>query len=370
MPSFRRVALLFAASVAVVACNNNKGAVEVKAQPELFADMCAQLFSCGCQEYPYADEEQCRHVNAVDYAGVEASAKAAGLTVDFNCLLSRMPVSQFECKTLSELIEEEEAAEGPTCNYCSLAYGTSELGQPCVEYGLFDDCAAGLACRDGVCVDPCAPLGEGDDCFFSDLDCGPGLYCNFDTGVCERLAGEGEPCASEFDCAEGLYCDFGAEVCVDLPELGEPCPNFVCAPGLECASSDMGGLVCGPLPGLGEPCDLDCQEPYVCAYDFDTDMAVCSELGKAGDSCLFVPCGPALGCDPNTDTCQPYPGPGQPCFDYECADGAYCDWLLDVCRALPGEGEPCADGYLCADGLECDSDDVCQPERPLICEVW
>lgn len=135
--------------VPLFACKN-----EVELRTELFTDMCTQIFSCGCQEYPYVDLAQCEEVNAVDYAGIEAAAAAAGVTVDAACLISTFPASKYQCKTESEVYEDE----GPTgCAPCSVAYGDVPAGQACLEYDYFDNCAQGLACRRNVCVDPCAP---------------------------------------------------------------------------------------------------------------------------------------------------------------------------------------------------------------------
>lgn len=337
---------------------------EVELRTGLFTEMCTQTFSCGCKEYPYLDIAECEQVNAVDYAGIEASAQAAGLVVDTACLLSQAPVAQYQCKTGSEVYEEGD--EAPACSSCSIAYGGVPVGQACRAYDYFDDCAPGLACRSGLCVDPCAPLQAGDECYYSFIECDEGLYCDFTTEVCIELPGAGQPCTDW--CAEGLFCDFETEVCLKYPGQGEPCPDFNCAAELECTfSEDAADYVCLPLPGAGDPCVYACAGDLYCATDPDTFESVCVTPGKQGDSCVFAPCEPFFVCGAN-DTCREPPGPGESCMGTYCSDAAYCDFDNDVCKALPDAGEPCFEGYACAPGLLCGDDDTCGAESPLICE--
>jgi hypothetical protein len=336
---------------------------EIELRTELFTEMCNQVFSCGCQEYPYLDIAECEQINAIDYAGIEASAKAAGLVVDTACLLSRFPISQYQCRTWSEVYDGND--EAPTCSSCSVAYGAVPLGQACRAYENFDDCSPGLACRGGVCVDPCAPLQAGDECFSQLIECDEGLYCDFATEVCVELPGAGQPCTDR--CTEGLYCDFETEVCLKYPGQGQPCPDFTCAAELECTySDDEADYVCLPLPGAGDPCYLECAGDLYCATDPETFEGLCVVPGKKGDSCLLAPCGPTLVCGAD-DTCRETPGPGEPCMGTYCSDAAYCDFDNDVCKALPDVGEPCYEGYGCAPGLLCGADDTCGVEPPLIC---
>lgn len=338
---------------------------EVELRTGLFTDMCSQIFNCGCQEYPYDDIAQCEQVNAVDYAGIEASAKAAGVTVDAACLLTTFPVSKYQCKTGSEVYEDE----GPTgCASCSVAYGDIPAGEACLEYDYFDNCAPGLACRGGACVDPCAPLTLGNECSPGLDECGKGLFCDYETYTCAKLPGAGQPCTNT--CDEGLYCDFDASVCLKYPGAGQPCPNFECAEGLSCSYEEGApDYTCQPLPGKGESCDFtSCAGDLYCSTDPDTFEGTCVDYGAKGQSCLQAPCGANLACGAD-DKCQDPPGPGEPCGGTSCSEVAYCDYEIEICKALPGEGESCYDGYACAPGLLCGSDELCQTEQPLICEL-
>lgn len=365
MSSLRRSVFLLAAALAPLpACKTEEA---VKTHPELFSEMCAQLFSCGCREFPYADVAQCEQVHAVDYAGIEAAAQAAGLTVDVECMIARLPVSEYQCMTASQVFDDEGAPQ-ETCSYCSIAYGVGEAGQPCVQYGSFDDCKSGLACRAGRCVNPCLPLAEGEDCWSEDVNCAPGLHCDIDVGICVRLPVEGQPC--ELECAQGLYCDQESSMCVKPPGAGEPCPDFECATGLACTFSEAAGEnVCSQPPGLGEPCDTVCMDPLFCAFDFDTGVGECVQPGKDGEPCDLAPCEEGLVCPIDTSVCQGPPGPGETCVDGSCADSAYCNFDTDVCDPLPGPGETCLEGFYCADGFECDLEGVCQAEQALVCEL-
>lgn len=338
---------------------------QVELRTGLFTDMCTQIFSCGCKEYPYADIAQCEQVNAVDYAGIEASAEAAGLTVDTICLLNSAPVSKYQCKTGSEVYEDE----GPTgCERCAPAYGDVAVGEACLEYDYFDNCAPGLACRGGACVDPCAPLVLGDECSPGADECGKGLFCTFETYTCVKLPGAGQPCTDT--CEEGFYCDFDTSVCLKYPGLGQPCPNFECAGDLACSYEEgAADYTCQPLPGKGQSCDFGlCAGDLYCLTDPDTFEGVCVSLGAKGQSCSLAPCSGELVCGPS-DTCQDPPGPGEPCGGTSCSETAYCDYEIEICKALPGVGESCYDGYGCALGLLCGEGDVCEQEQPLICEL-
>lgn len=308
---------------------------------ELFADVCTRMFACDCREYPYKDLSECQDRQAIEFAGLAASAEAAGLAVDTDCLLSRFTVSQFECRTGSDVYGGED---DPACWYCSVVHGDVALAQPCTEYEAFDDCAAGLVCSHGLCVDPCAPLQIGDPCDASGdswlAHCDEGLQCDGETDRCVALPRVGEACDGH--CADGLYCD-DDDVCRRQPGNGDPCPDYNCAEGLGCNfDAEAGEDVCRPVVGVGQPCDArECADELDCV----TDPVTLEE------------------------TCQPDPGPGEPCRWGFCARGAYCDDLTDVCKAMPGLGEACVDRYPgCADKLECSEDSVCEPESPLVCD--
>lgn len=301
---------------------------------DLFSAGCAQLFSCGCSDYEFVDAAQCEQIYAVQYAGVVGSAEAAGLTVDEGCLQKDNFYITLACKKPSDL--PDEPVTPAECSYCSLAHGTVALDQPCVDYGDLSDCAQGLLCFDGVCVDPCAKLKAGESCGYAFDNCEDGLFCDFDN-VCAKVAAEGEPCDGP-PCADGLVCAYDLMTesgeCRTPRGQGQDCSGNDCAAGLVC-SLDSG--TCESLPGDGEPCDFsDCADGLVCDYDTATNTTLCGPVPKVGEDC--------------TSTCE---------------DGALCSFD-GFCIAEPGAGQPCYQS-LCAPGLECGEMEVCVAEQAQVC---
>ncbi len=314
------------ALVAAPACKPE----ETPLRTELFSEGCAQLFSCGCAEYEFADADQCAQVQAVQYAGLEASAEAAGLTIDLACLQQENIYLELACKKQSDFPEDGPSEDA--CNYCNLVHGAVAAGQPCVDYGDINDCAQGLFCLDSVCVDPCAKAKLGESCrdFFG--DCEDGLFCDFDSGLCAQPAGLGEDC-EDSPCDEGLKCVFGE---FDAPPLckapvgaGQPCSGGdECAEGLGC---DFDTGTCEPLPGAGESCNFsDCAGDLFCNYDPDTGEGTCGPLPKIGEPCQG-PCEEGATCPFDTQVCVALPGTGQPCLEFSCAKGSECDGATEMC---------------------------------------
>lgn len=335
----RRLAIL-ALAVLPLSCRDK----EEPLRTDLFADVCAQIFSCTCDEYPFADANQCEQVYAVQYAGIAASAEAAGLTVDDECIKSDSDeVFELGCKTPSEYFNDDAPPDDgpPQCSYCSTAYGTVAAGQPCLDYGEFSDCARGLLCHAGACLDPCAPIAAGQPC----LDV-PGT------------------------CAEGLFCNFELDRCEPPAQLGESCETTYCAADLVC-TFDGNAYTCEQAAGPGEPCDFEsCQPGLDCVFDPNGDTATCQTPAGAGESCEFKTCADDLFC--NDDgmggyVCGTPPKVGETCT-FTCVDGAYCDYdgVDGVCKPLPGEGQPCIE-FECTIGFECSEDEICVAEEPLIC---
>jgi hypothetical protein len=276
---------------------------------DLFSEGCAQLFSCDCNEYGYADAAQCEEVQAAQYAGLLAIADAEDLEVDESCVKQNDIYLMLGCKKFSE-ISGEGSLGTALCDYysCSVAYGTVAVGQPCVEYGAISDCAQGLTCWDKICVDLCQP------------------------------AMLGEPCDGLHGCAEGQFCSPEDLLCRKTSGVGEPCISSVCAEGLTCSILPGEDSVCVALSGIGESCDFsECAEGLACKYDEDAGIATCGPLPKIGEACQS-----------------------------SCEEGAICEYD-GVCVALPGVGDSCL-GFACAKGLMCDDSNVCTPEQSLICD--
>jgi len=165
---------------------------------------------------------------------------------------------------------------------CQLVHGDRQAGEPCEMGGqLINDCASGLLCTQGTCVDLC--------------NGGP-------TGPFARA---GDSCL-ERDCAVELDCDPATQRCQPLPAEGEPCPLGRCRTGMFCEPAMIGGEPrCTAPIGVGGPC-------------------------SGHDQCesLYCPAG----------FCRPSPGEGESCADRRvCGRGLQCE--LDEC--VPGDAMVC-----------------------------
>lgn len=130
-------------------------------------------------------------------------------------------------------------------------------------------------------------------------------------------------CSKDLGCFVTSY-DECVATCVADAKLGEDCSIIPCADGLACNDTER----CeSQSRTLGESCE-DC---YRC-------------------------CGPGLGCDYKTDSCE-YRwsrAPGQSCSeDFECEENLYCDRGTCTQQTVVGEGQRCGDGNRCSEGLFC-----------------
>jgi hypothetical protein len=115
-------------------------------------------------------------------------------------------------------------------------------GEPCLQGG----CAEGFFCDGELCQ---APPGPGEQCPLG--ICTEDAIC--DAGICRAIPGEGQRCLLS-TCAEGLVCDTADDTCRRLPGAGQPCVNGQCVEGARCVFDVMGIGVCEPLAGNGQPC--------------------------------------------------------------------------------------------------------------------
>ena len=209
-----------------------------------------------------------------------------------------------------------------------------------------DPCVAGAHCENFVCV---ADLDAGAACAGKSLRaCGDGAACLCaDPAACSTEAdyacrpthAEGEACNMALDCGEGLFCNFDDEG--------------------RCSARGGLGAVCGHSLGA-------CQHPFVCVEGkCAADEPTVAELPllDEGQSCLesgSCPLGTACTCENENCTekrCLPAPGLGESCealmaaniTPFACSEGL-CDILTDYTCVLPAAaGEPCpVDGLTLA----------------------
>ncbi|MCA9653280.1 MAG: hypothetical protein KC501_25420 [Myxococcales bacterium] len=248
----------------------------------------------------------------------------------------------------------------PMCaRYCAIYYGTKQLGDACEAIDeLVSDCAQGLACHEGRCVEPCAAIGgrqEGEACADPDGglgmfdDCAQGLACSWSTGTCEALAAEGHSCFA-LECAEGLSCSWQTETCIPRATEGHSCSFSECAEGLSCGSQTE---TCVPLATEGHSCeDRSCAEDLYC--DFLPEGRRCRSYVAEGGSCANDRCEDELFCN-ESSRCQAPPGEGEPCLlGSICEQGLQCDFEADRCAEPPPIGAACVQGE-CALGAWCET---------------
>lgn len=233
--------------------------------------VCDAVVDCNC-EYPGGSA----YDHCVSQLGVGGSTEAElnkveGLSFDGACAQEQIDrIGSLGCGVF--VPDPNAKCERP----CKVWHGPMGTGATCTTINGYDNCAQGLTCDGGVCVNPCAEpdlpsIGE---------SCAPGFGCEegawCDTAsmplvpTCKALPSAGEPClAAEFGyaCGEGLQCDLSdadAPVCATLPGEGEECPDGICGENLLCDTS-AAPAVCATAPALGETCSLGiCAAPNLC----------------------------------------------------------------------------------------------------------
>jgi hypothetical protein len=264
--------------------------------------------------------------------------------------------------------------------------------------------AAGRATYDAQAAGDCI-MGYGTSACDQANDGQPSVCATVTTG----LSATGASCAIGAECASG-YCAIpgGSStcptgMCADLPAAGQPCPDFVCAAGARCDSTD---LMCRAFVQQGGACnagygecasDLDCVpnagfsgpgtcQPMIadgaaCTPSGGTSYPIgCVELGDfcsadsktcirrrtAGESCNpnDLGCANALVCT-SQHTCMLEPTVGQPCTA-QCSDASFCDPDTHTCTAFLRNGATCTSPFDCA-SYNCDTATSTCVEWPPIC---
>ena len=343
------------------------------------------------------------HCNSVEACGCEGELSAATCTED---LTDRWNLRvrggeerklQYDAECFDRLTADVErygcaisGGQSPLCSqFCALYHGDQQLGSSCEAVDtLVSDCAQGLLCSEGTCVDPCTVLGgrlRDEPCLTDNGngiydDCAAGLVCDWGLGTCQPLGEEGEPCRSgNISCASGLTCNWESGLCVTAPGEGERCDNLDCADGFDCDWQD-GVRFCVAEAGEGEDCsntrcgdDLFCNDfnrcqfapgadeqclwGNICAFglacDFDSNR--CVTLPVAGEQCLFNQCAAGSFCLTNADdpegTCTEPAANGEMCMGHSQCVSGYCP--NGFCWPRSGAGDSCTNGELCAAGLVC-----------------
>ncbi|WP_170135656.1 hypothetical protein [Nannocystis exedens] len=259
--------------------------------------------------------------------------------------------------------EEAELAGQAACN--AILRGTMVENGPCLlsvecapQEAATMVCGFDPSCSEACCLGGCrrlASLSIGTPCN-GNSRCQEGSFCGRDanTGmftVCTAKQPVGAACLGSDECDAEGYCDFNTGECRALAGEGEPCSDFGdggCRPGLYCADPGyLGNGRCYAFAPLGGACLADW-------------YLGCSALGSV--------------CDPQGEQCVVAPGPGESCADRPCGLTSSCEWYSQECVALAREGEPCGDSIRCAGALQCDGWDPASarcraPEVTGVCAV-
>jgi hypothetical protein len=182
-----------------------------------------------------------------------------------------------------------------------------------------NDCLAGFACENNVCMDRRVPCETGSDCPH-------GFTCFFpsaDQRFCRRIT---RPCADHLDCLVlGVPCGdadgVGAKEC--MPALMPNTPGAVSCDPTQCmqeaapvceSAVEGTGAVCGRF-GLCASVDdcVDCASVDDCVDGFDFE---CRDLwGDGRAECVLWPgsCGDSSECGPRSVCASPRPGAPPAC---------------------------------------------------------
>jgi hypothetical protein len=358
---------------------------------------CATLFSCTCETYAdYTTEAECVTAERAGWDQVFASATAAGLTYDGECVGCLI---EFFSEDLVCSADLGVFATGCPKTSCSMFHGSAAEGESCTPFGVSaGTCASGLWCNPSsrVCqawqcagqpAETDAP-GLGESCLegFGWKSCEPRdeVVCDVaGSGQCERIPGRDQPCVAG-KCQAGLVCflEFPGptDVCTDPVQQGGECHwDAACDDNLYCVlpnGSAQGGT-CEPLIANGASCRSHglCQSGY-CRGLFTSGGAggTCAPVPGNGEGCDGI-CAAGFACVESEfpATCRPAGGAGQPCRNErdvaDCDDGLFC--YGSRCIEPAALGDDCqATSGLCEVGSQCNPTTMkCEASAALICDV-
>jgi hypothetical protein len=331
---------------------------------------CEGRTACECGDAQETDV--CTQSQETTWEARRRAASSRGLVYDGDCVASDVEALE------GAACEWPEAGADHECHaYCAIFHGDRDVLESCEAYDdRTSDCAHGLLCASGTCVDPCTVLtglGAGEVCrgpSGDELDrCADGLVCSFDTNRCGTGLDAGASCYDGGLCGEGLYCAYdefgGSAFCTPEPQAGQPCGNGgQCGEGLQC---DWNTALCRGPAALGESCEsVSCEQGLVC----DFSINACAVPPALGQPCPFGDCAEGSWCDNSImpqALCVAVAPDGQPCTGHSRCESGYCP--AGYCLPRPALGENCSELFVCAEGLACDGA-TCKPSRtkgPAVC---
>jgi len=245
----------------------------------LARQICAGFYQCSCPANgEFASEAEC--VDQLD-SDLQASIDTwldAGASWNADCAGQMLAAwSTWEC--LGPGLARREAAYDP--RVCPIVKGNRPVGSDCSTSQIGDDCAEGLVCISGVCVETVVPVPIGDVCEYDwqELPCAADSWCAYDDNseqrICQPLPSVGDSCdwSEGYLCGPGsldLVCNGETLICEPGPAVGEPCfEGIACGPGLYCDGGK--DFTCQERFEIGDGCGADA----VCPIDASCIANVC-----------------------------------------------------------------------------------------------
>ncbi len=231
--------------------------------------ICTLPESCGCMQLN--DVNSCQNSIQNDATQTQEQANSLGLAFDVDCYLDRLDevVDVLGCRSATDVAGEYEQLL--LCGSCDVVHGDKPEGAACqtVQVSGFvsanaGDCAPGLRCLGGFCLDACRQRAPGEPCTLDLSDGSTTTYacaggsCDANTGTCVAGFADGQACNYNEQCSSG-WCR--QAVCGGPPKLGDPCGfDGDCGDALACINN-----ACASLPGAGQPCpDFRCAPGSTC----------------------------------------------------------------------------------------------------------
>jgi hypothetical protein len=237
---------------------------EAEMASSMAAIFCQAQVDCDCPDRSHDTVPSCRHAMVMDFEHVRDDAQAMGLQYDGECLGQlEAAVTAIGCDLVAA---DGELAEVLGPGRCAVYHGDHGAGEDCMALSNYaSNCAQGLACWDGTCVEACG-TDAGSRTNPYGYACGPGERMSSFGGRCDVPAPTGQPC-SPTGCEPGAYCHVVTivedviETCESVVALDDPCET-------DAACGDAGlceGSQCVAAPAEGEACLSDrCGRDHLC----------------------------------------------------------------------------------------------------------
>jgi len=232
------------------------------------AARCAAMAECECEYQPFASTSDCERIVAASYRHLQFVVGEAEL--DVACWQSVLALLESApCGLATDLVAE---AAIPSC----FTYrGDGAIGDECYQNpGVLthaDTCKPGLTCKNSLlgwrCFEatteptrgqPGTPCGTEDSI---KAECGPALYCQPGTQVCQPRMAVGQACDASQGCVHGAWCsgDYldGKGTCTEQTVVGESCSS-----SLACAPTACTDALC--VDGLCAAAECIEPQPLVC----------------------------------------------------------------------------------------------------------